>query len=430
MIRYNNIRKLFLYFFIFIFIYQPVIYGMGKTSNFIIFAIFLCIYLFLYILSRNKSFFKLFSKKVIVLYVLITITSAIYFTCRTIIAGTSITDFSSIRIIHGLMPIAYLTGALIINYEMNQLKLENKDKFKMILNVAVFQGIIALAMFVFPSLKDIALDIYKYTSGKNNYFVTSYRIYGICNGDYTYALQIIHGILAAMSIVFAYYYKDKKYYLLSMIILSVTFLNGRFGILIFIIEIIFFIFTILFANKKNNGRFRTIIMILLIFSVMYYVISNFMPNVVVIFKHAINDVFSYNEGQTNTETGRLVEMHIFPKNILFGEGYRIFGKAGEKYGESRSSDVGYTNDLFMGGIIYSFLLYYSVIILIKEILKQNEKNSFQNKYIKIFTIGLILANVKGEIFRSVTIQTFMILILTLLLFNKANLLLSNEKDNK
>ena len=427
MIRYNNIRKLFLYFFIFVFIYQPVIYGI---DNFIIYAFFLCIYIFIYILSKNKSFFKLFNKKVIVLYTLTIITSAIYFTCRTIIAGTSITDFSSIRIVHGLMPIVYLTSALIINYEMNQLKLESKDKFKMILNVAIFQGLIALAMFIFPRLKVMVLNIYESAGGKDIYFVTDYRIYGICNGDYTYALQIIHGILATMAIVFAYYYKEKKYYFFSMIILSVTFLNGRFGILIFIIEIIFFILTVLFSNKKNTRIFGTIIMILFIFAIMYYIISNFMPNVVVIFKHAINDVFNYNEGQTDTETGRLVEMHILPKNILFGEGYRIFGKSGEKYGEFRSSDVGYTNDLFMGGLIYSFLLYNSILILIKEILRQNEKNSFQNKYIKIFILGIILANIKGEIFRSVTIQTFMILILTLLLFNEGNLLLSNAKDNE
>lgn len=98
-------------------------------------------------------------------------------------------------------------------------------------------------------------------------------------------------------------------------------------------------------------------------------------------------------------------MLFFPEGseMIFGEGHRVYPHYGRSKGYN-SLDIGYVNDLFMGGLIYTFLLYGTIL---KFILKKSYKkvdNDISDIQIKtvvpiFLCIVLLLSNYKGESMR-------------------------------
>ena len=164
-----NIRKFLLYFFTFFALYLPDFSYCIKLSGFIILIALLLLYIVLKV-GSNKNFFNSYLKdKNFVLFIFLFIISTMYYLCRTLQAGTAITDFMNLRIMQGLSPIVYLLIFIIVFDELEAMKYSKKDKYKFIINVGLIQSFFAIAMVVFPPFKNIAINIFNHTHATNIY---------------------------------------------------------------------------------------------------------------------------------------------------------------------------------------------------------------------------------------------------------------------
>lgn len=406
-----NLSKIWLYVFAFVLMYQPNFSYLIKIDNHVLFFIFIAIFSFKPLMTKNKDFINMFKRKPIVLFIFFCFLATTYRVLRTGFNSVELNELLSITI-QGLFPILYLTGALSLNYELANRGYDNKRKIKFILQIALFQGIISILMLIIPAFKQIAINIYYNGGPATNFYITQNRLHGICDGDYTYGFQILHSLLALVSIFYAYYYKEKKYYLFSLIIFAVTLLNGRSGIIIFTIGLILFALDII---KKKNGLLKVgllVPIVLIIITVAIAFIEKYLPNTYSLIDQAIRDVSRTLSGDTNTETGSLLSMILFPTGIylLIGRGFRIYGNGGRTHNFIGRSDIGYVNELFIGGFIYMFLLYTSYYHLISFSLKNTKKASLEKFILVVTLITMAFANVKGEAFRQPLLITNFILI--------------------
>ena len=91
-------------------------------------------------------------------------------------------------------------------------------------------------------------------------------------------------------------------------------------------------------------------------------------------------------------------------NWLFGYGVRVY--AGNKsniwFG---TSDIGYINDLFMGGLVYMGILYSTIIAQLIACHKKSKNTVRGSLLFLAFLIVLMIANYKGEAARSGMVLT-------------------------
>ena len=412
-----NINIILLYLYTFILMYSPNLSYIIKIDNFILFGLATSLYLLKYMVKKDKIYFSFFKKKIIFIFIIINILATAYYAIRTVIAGTSITDFYNMRIIQNFMPIVYLMGALIIYHELDIFNYTSKQKYKFIINVVLLQSIIAIGMIFSQNLRSIALNIF-YSNHEVNEYITRSRLYGICDGDYTYGFQILQGILALFILMYAYFYNEKRYVLYSLLALMVTFLNGRFGLIVFVLGIAFFMMYLLFKKMAVVKVLGITVLATIIGAVIIFLIYTYLPNTFVLIEHAYTDILSFiNEDSNDTETSILVSMMFAPTGlaIIFGCGFRVFAGKGREFGFERASDVGFVNDAFMGGIIYMTLIYSSYLYLVSKIKRFFKRFSFERTMSNLLILSMILANIKGEVFRSQLLISNIILLLIFML---------------
>ena len=75
-------------------------------------------------------------------------------------------------------------------------------------------------------------------------------------------------------------------------------------------------------------------------------------------------------------------------NILFGEGRSVFDALG------KDSDIGYINQIFIGGIFYLGLLFFYLGFMVKRFISYSENYFFA----LLFMLTIIICNIKGSAF--------------------------------
>lgn len=416
-----NISKIFLYLYAFILLYMPNLSYYIKINSFILYLIPTMLYILKYLIKRDNKFFKIFQKKPIFIFIILNLAFTIYYAFRTMMAGTAFTDFYNLRLLQNIFPIFILIGCCIVYHELDNFQKKKKDKYKFIINVAIIQSLIAVSMIFLPSFRNVAYNIFNNGSTEVNIYIVTSRIYGICDGNYTYSFQIIQSFLALFSLAYAYFYKEKRYALYSIFILISSILNGRTGLIIFFIGCLMLLLYIAFFERKIGMFFKYMILGLTSVIIILFILYKFVPNTYNLIVHAKNDFVSFiNENDSTTETFSLVNSIILPETIgdtIFGRGYRIYGNAGISFNDYRNTDIGFVNDIFMAGIFSILLLYMSYIQIGRKIIKQSKKNNF--KFERFMTVLLLVcvicSNIKGEVFRSqIQIATILIILLFML----------------
>ena len=95
------------------------------------------------------------------------------------------------------------------------------------------------------------------------------------------------------------------------------------------------------------------------------------------------------EGESGLEKTEYVTMLKFPETtsgFIFGEGRSLYGA-----GAWISSDIGYVNQIFLGGIIFAGALILYEIVLYRQILKFSKEKVFST----IFFFSILVFNYKG-----------------------------------
>lgn len=394
----NKLNKYLWFFLFFYLIYTPEIFlafGINISSRYIYLFIFLIIFLYqlLSVLMKSeRSENQLSIKKKWLLFSSAIVVSSVYV---AIIAFFN--DYPT-RLAQNLF-ILLQVYVLVRCFNIYTRSREINNPYcaiEVLIKLAAFQGLISLCMFIIPSLKNFALKLY-YLGKDENPFISSLRIFGI-SGEYTFFTPIYHSFLIAV-IVYLYLYYKKNFLIFLPFIFIVVALNGRTGLMILaiVLPIIFLLY--LFSHLKNIWKSLIFLFLIGIFSfAVLQMLKLYMPETYVWLTNGFNDVINFfRYGEKEGNIGILSNYVLFPEgmDLIFGTGIRLYGNSlGLPH-----SDIGYINDIYMGGIVYISILYIGILIfLIFSTRKLGKLNSFP--YVVICISFLLIANFKGEAMRS------------------------------
>lgn len=415
------ILKPLLYIYIFYVVYTPI-FGSGVIfDKYIVLSILALIMLLPYLLRQDQSILKILGHRNVILLMFVVFSLSLYSIFIQTINNIPINSIADLRIVqNNLINILIIHAAIIID-KMRKFGYTRAQGFEILLKFGALQGILCIFGLLLPAVKDVFIGLYQ-AGGGFNQFVIDTRIFGI-SSDYTFGTPIYHGLIAGLAVYFALKDRIRRYYLYVPFILLVTFLNGRTGILVFLVTAAASIFYIYAKRSRLINAFIAFGVVIALLVGLLAGVARFAPN-------AYNFIDSFIE-----DTKNLLEKHeltgnyevlyetskIMPKNekLLFGEGYRIYDAQGAQRAGGRS-DVGYINDLFIGGIFYIIVLYSATF----SFMMHHERKEAFIFLLIIFVI--LIVNIKGEIFRSAVFM-FMVAYIKLLFLEYNKIKDCNER---
>lgn len=429
--KFNFIRlsKLsFLWLYLFTIIYMPRISDLviNIEVEYISVAL-LCIMIFPYLLGKYNAAKNIgVNKKILKLFFGVFI-SSLYIVIIALITN------NDLRFLQNNFIIVQAMHVLIIVNNLEKLGLDGNDILKFVFSTALVQGILCIFMIFIPTFRELALSLY-YLNREENIFINRIRIYGI-SGDYTFFTPAYHGMLATVATVKAAV-GDKTYLKYIPFLLIAILLNGRIGLIVFACSTAIAILLILVRTGQiiriaKISIYFVNIMVLSIVAI--YVLS---PNT---FKWILNGfestiLYIVKGEKTGNYIALADSMISFPDGIgfIFGYGHRIIGDLGRAKG-FYPSDIGFINDMYLGGIMYISVLYGSILIFFSQRLKKNIdlKNRFNEKILSlVLIISLLITNFKGEAMRggSVLLGAFLIKIIITKIYSE-EVLFKNEWIN-
>lgn len=397
--------KVLLLLLIFWGLYTPVANIVGPTVISLSFVL-IDILLFIYLIFSNTKINVILQKSGVLKLITAIFLASVYVGFRAAFSGNDTRIFQNTLIIVQIF--YFFEILLLMYYKIGYSKYEIMATF---LNVVFIQGIIAVLMLVIPAFHDVALHLY-YAGSAENIFISSKRIYGI-SSEYTFTTPILNGIFGVIA-VFLSIKKAKAYLTYVPIILMLVLLNGRTGLIVFGIGTIIVIL-------KNTRRFGHIIGLLLISGIgvygVFYLLSIFSPNTYGWILSFFSDTSNLFQGQATGNYSHL-SMKFPEQDILFGYGFRIYNLNAivtdiTNITINQSSDIGYVNDLFLGGLMYLLLLYIPIFYYISSSSKWSKK--FQNTGLPlVLLLTLIIADYKGETMRNGNLLLGVITLATLI----------------
>ncbi|MBB1563136.1 hypothetical protein HG436_001890 [Candidatus Saccharibacteria bacterium] len=404
------ILKPLLYIYIFYVVYTPI-FGSGVIfDKYIVLSILALIMLLPYLLRRDQSILKILGHRNVILLMFVVFSLSLYPIFIQTINNIPINSIADLRIVqNNLINILIIHAAIIVD-KLRKFGCSKAQGFEILLKFGMLQGVLCILGLFLPGIKSIFISLYQ-AGGGFNQFVIDTRIFGI-SSDYTFGTPIYHGLIAGLAVYFALKHSIRRYYLYVPFILLATFLNGRTGILVFLLTTTASIFYVYARRSRLVNAFFAFGVVIALLAGLLAGMARFAPN-------AYNFIDSFIE-----DTRNLIEKHeltgnyevlyeetvkVLPKNenLWFGNGYRIYDLQGAQRAGGRS-DVGYINDLFVGGIFYIIVLYGAVFSFM---MYRARKEVF---VFSLIIFIMLVVNVKGEIFRS-AIFMFMVVYAKLLL---------------
>ncbi|EOH86358.1 hypothetical protein UAS_01610 [Enterococcus asini ATCC 700915] len=296
-------------------------------------------------------------------------------------------------------------------------------------NLAMIQAVFCIIMLILPSTKQIALQLY-YLGREENIFISGMRIYGI-SGDYTFFTPIYHGLLG-VCLLWLSMIKNSKYLLYLPFIFLVIILNGRTGLVIFFIGAVMMLLLLLINNPNYIGKSLLYLLIIGSFTwASLMVIKIASPNTYQWFMLMVGDIA--NLFGDNVKTGNIAALSnsfVLPSgfDLIFGLGTRVIGGTASNILLPRS-DIGYINDIYLGGLIYIVLQYGSILLYTlsnlnkrNDFISVNDKASFDLRRLDLLPFTLfvlvLIGNYKGELMRSGIPLVFLVVVKNLIIMSE------------
>lgn len=327
-------------------------------------------------------------------------------------------DFVAINPLILLNVSIFPTGMVLCRYFFkNYYSIERVLSF--FINVGTIQGLIAVIAFVFPNIQRFFLDqLLQYGVGDVVNKIGSFRMYGY-SLNLTFATPALQAFLA----VLAFYLiisLNKRIYIFHLIILIMSgVLNARTSFVIFIVGMFFFI---LIGAGSKKMFIRNVFLFGLVIPVIGFLLLDVIQNSEQTSRwigDGINEILSFFKGQ---RVGYFTYFDnatkfVLPKNhnVIFGKGVRIMFSNPFMV----SSDIGYINDIWLGGILYAVSTYIFYIYFLIKGLHKRKGNLY--KFLFWFSlVTLFILNIKGYIFSLNDITTCIWFILCFSLLCKEN----------
>jgi hypothetical protein len=282
----------------------------------------------------------------------------------------------------------------------------------MLLIVGTLEAVTALASFLNPSVHAYFLNLLiDYGYGLKLMGLGTFRIYGFAS-NLTFTMPIIQAFLAVVSIYMYFKYKWIYILLTPLLFLSAV-INARTSIVVFAIGIIVLLFNI---ELKIKYIIRIIIITTCSIVFLFYGVQIIHKNSETTYdwiEDGFDEIYSFIQGDVSNGYyfGYLSDKKRYdlPDDlaILFGKGTRAY--SGNKY--NLASDVGYINDIWLGGIFYTLAIYFIFIKMLLDIYNYRRDNVDLAKFLFYFLIfTLFVVNIKGIIFSENDLTTFVFIL--------------------
>jgi len=392
---------------LFLYIYVPPIFQFNILHIISIFA-----YIVLVFKYTNKFLNFVKDKSIRRLIIGILCSLILLTTTITLTTQNYIQLYSFSIIILELLPCSILFTFLFEKYQY-----ELDDILKVLLNVGLLQSGIAIIMFINPTLKNFIVNNFysHYNSGTMEYWI-KYRVYGL-SGGLMYAMPVVQGFIAIIALEFSVR-KSLKYLIYIPLLLLSAVINARTGIIVFILGTI--VLLTLNINKISFKKIIRIIILLIVIIKVTTITFGYIENTSSVTMDWIKD--GYYETKA-LFSGDMTGYYNAVSNMFFLPDYStlITGSGDMPYINNymgKKSDIGYINDIFLGGIFFTILLYSSLLLYFKS---GRRKKCWASRYLTILMpIIMLVVNIKGFAFKQNEFVNLFIFISTLLIYKKSN----------
>lgn len=235
------------------------------------------------------------------------------------------------------------------------------------------------------------------------------RIYGFSSNP-TYSSPIATSIIAL--ILYKRMLQGKGFYnfLISLWMFAMSYISARTSLLIYCIGVL----ALVFLYRKNFKRIIISLVVVVAFIISSYVLLKnsidasseydeqiywLYDGIANIFSVFSNDVTAYHETMSYYFSNDKWILPTSGISTLFGTGETIMARNSYNV----YSDIGYVNDMWYGGLLYSLTIYTLFMYLCVRIrnklnLALTEKKREGDALFLIFFLSVLIANVKGIVF--------------------------------
>lgn len=402
----TKINSIIMAVFLFLFIYTPPILPINILH--ILTGISLIALLLLYNSDQYIRF--VFQKNIIGL---IAGTSLALLLLATILAFTT-EEFIELYQI-ALVAFEVIPCSIVIVFTYKRLSYKLVDIINALLNVALLQAIIAMIMLSVPEFKDYVMNNILLHQNENSIFesLNVFRRFGFAMG-FTFDMPVTQGFLAALA-AFMSLTKSMWYFLYIPPLLISAVINARTGVMVFFICcMIILLINIKYMKFVNYSRLLILALIFTItVSIGYAFVADQSKATADWIQAGIDETLDSVTGEKTGYYQAADDMFFLPEGLdfVFGTGQNYFGRL-----DVKSSDIGYVNDLFMGGIAYVLLLYMSFLGFMFS--GKGKRDLFSTMIVIMMITTMLVCNIKGFAFRQNCFVNLFILLSTTLSFNK------------
>lgn len=384
---FGFIRNIGLYVYVFYVVYTPTFSTSFFASKFFILA-FLAVVVVLHSAMSNFRQLRLLAYKPLARLLITVFLLSLFVAFVRIATSPDVADFADLRIVQNNVILLMAIHAAFILHIFKRRGFTAEASLQVLYKLAAFQGVWGLLSFVFPVLKDVSNGLYELAAGERE-FVVAVRVYGFM-GEYTFVTPIYHGMLAAVAIYFALNYRYRGLRYVPLILVAIL-LNGRTGIAVFAAMVAVILLRQVLRGRSAAAAVGIVAALGAVLWIAWSLVSQLSPGTARFLQTFIDDTNALisDGSQQGNYAILLNEIFTVPDGfaLLWGTGGDVY----ESNGGFRT-DVGFTNDLFMGGLIFVVVGYGMLAYFLL-------KNSRPDVVLfGSLLLGFAIANLKGQIF--------------------------------
>lgn len=392
----NNKKYLILSTIIFLYVFYPPFCSISTHY-------FLAAFAYIYIILNIKKFYRFLSMKYVLKLVVLMLGSNLYIWFVASLNNESVIDslYNSLYWIGFYLPICFM---IVMFTQKNDLGKE--DFFKILCLVGNIQGVFAIISLVSSPFHSWVLNNYiKYGFDADRYTsLANYRLYGLAFHLTNYA-PMICAMLIIVCLIYSHH--NIKYLLYIPLMFVFVLLNSRTSLMFTIIGCLF---AVIVTNYNANHVIRNIALTLAIGLLGIFVITTVLNNsgdwYAGWIRAGFDSIFAFLHGDSSQGYFSYVsssEVWQLPESFV----HMMFG-----YGQSTlylncgfSSDIGFINYIWQGGLIYLVLVIITVFHLLQPLKLIGKKSVWDVGVISFFVL-----NIKDTLFSVNEYMCFLMLV--------------------
>ena len=385
--RSGFLRNIGLYVYVFYVIYTPTFSASFFASKFFILTALAAV-LMAHSALGGRRMFRLLGYPPLSRFLIVMFGLSLFVAIVHLASHPDVEDFVDLRIVQNNVLLLMAIHAAFIVHICKTRGFTAESALRMIYRLAAFQGMWGLLSFVFFPLKEISNWLYQLAAGERGEYLMSSRIYGLM-GEFTFVTPIYHGMLAAVAVYFALNYRFRGLRYVPLILVAIL-LNGRTGIAVFAAMTALIILGQVLRGRKIGPAIGIVAALVALLWIAWSVVSQLSPISARFLQGFIDETTALvaDGSVEGTYSVLLTDVLVFPEGLglLWGTGDDVYQSQGFR------SDVGLTNDLFMGGLLFVVIGYGTLAYFL---LKNSRPDTVL--FVALF-LGFAIGIVKGQIF--------------------------------